>query len=89
MLPPNILVQLTLLSQCIGSNNDSCTNILLETCQFRQYIGGNMSVPPIGKELQTGSTKNNILQIFLMLAAPIYWCKMVSSTIALVRYKGN
>jgi hypothetical protein len=27
------------------------------------------------------------LQIFLMLAAPIYWCKMVSSTNALVRHK--
>jgi len=28
----------------------------------------------------TGSTNNPISQIFLMLAAPIYWCKIVSST---------
>jgi hypothetical protein len=39
---------------------------------YHQYIGGNMSVPPIGKELQTGSTKNLFSQIFLVLAAPIY-----------------
>ncbi len=58
-----------------GGNSGGCTNILLETCQF-----------PIGKELQTDNTKKHILLIFLMLTAPIYWCNMVSSTKALVRY---
>jgi hypothetical protein len=48
-----------------------------------------MFVPPIGKELQTDSIKNHISWIFLMLAAPIYWRNMVSSTNALVCYKGN
>jgi hypothetical protein len=48
-----------------------------------------MLVPPIGKELQTGSTNNHISLIFFLLAAPIYWWEMVSSTNVLVRYKGN
>jgi hypothetical protein len=48
-----------------------------------------MLVPPIGKELQTGSTNNHISWIFLMLAAPINWWEMVSSTDVLVRYTGN
>jgi hypothetical protein len=39
-----------------------------------------MLVPPIGKELQTGRTNNHISRIFFMLAAPIYWWDMVSST---------
>jgi hypothetical protein len=56
---------------------------------FHQYIGGNMSVSPIGKDLQKGSTNNHISWILLMLAASIYWCKMVSSSNALVHYKGN
>jgi hypothetical protein len=48
-----------------------------------------MLVPPKDKELQTGSTNNHICLIFFMLAAPIYWWEMVSSTNELVRYKGN
>jgi hypothetical protein len=48
-----------------------------------------MLVTPIGKELQTGSANNHISRIFFMLAAPIYWWEMVSSTNVLVRYKGN
>jgi hypothetical protein len=48
-----------------------------------------MLVPPIGKELQTGSTNNHISLIIFLLAAPIYWWEMVSSTNVLVRYKGN
>jgi hypothetical protein len=60
------------------------TNILV-----LQYIGGNMLlVTPIGKELQTGSTNNRISLIFFMLAAPIYWGELVSSTNVLVHYKG-
>jgi hypothetical protein len=42
--------------------------------------------PTIGKEMQTGSTSNPISHIFLMLAPPIYWSKMVISTDALMRY---
>jgi hypothetical protein len=45
-----------------------------QQCQLHQYIGGKMSVPPTGKELLAGSTKNHITWIFLMLAAPIYRC---------------
>jgi hypothetical protein len=48
-----------------------------------------MFVPPIGKKLRTGSTNNHISRIFFMLAAPIYWWEMVSSTNELVCYKGN
>jgi hypothetical protein len=48
-----------------------------------------MLVPPIGKELQTGSTNNDIPWIFFMLAAPIYWWEIVSSTNVFGRYKGN
>jgi hypothetical protein len=48
-----------------------------------------MLAPPIGNELQTGSTNNHISRIFFMLAAPIYWWEMVSSTNVLVHYKGN
>jgi hypothetical protein len=47
-----------------------------------------MLVPPIGKKLQTGSTNNHISRIFFMLAAPIFWWEMVSSTDVLVPYKG-
>jgi hypothetical protein len=39
---------------------------------YHQYIGAADTVPPIGKELQTGSTNNHISRIFFMLAAPIY-----------------
>jgi hypothetical protein len=53
------------------------------------HIGEKLPVQPIGKEMQTGSTNNPFSRIFLMLAALIYWCQMVDSTIALVRYKGN
>jgi hypothetical protein len=56
---------------------------------LHQYIDGNILAPPIGKVLQTGSTNNHIFRIFFMLAAPIYWWEMVSSTNVLVRYKGN
>jgi hypothetical protein len=56
---------------------------------LHQYIGENMLVLPIGKELQTSSTNNHISWIFFLLAAPIYWWEMVSSTNVLVRYKGN
>jgi hypothetical protein len=38
---------------------------------LHQYIGGQMLVPPIGKEMQTGRTINHILWIFVMLAAPL------------------
>jgi hypothetical protein len=48
-----------------------------------------MFVPPIGKKLRTGSTNNHISRILFMLAAPIYWWEMVSSTNVLVCYKGN
>jgi hypothetical protein len=48
-----------------------------------------MLVPPKDKELQTCSTNNHISRIFFMLAAPINWWEMVSSTNVLVRYKGN
>jgi hypothetical protein len=54
-----------------------------------QYIGAADTVPPIGKELQTGSTNNHISRIFFMLAAPIYWWEMVNSTNVLVRFKDN
>jgi hypothetical protein len=46
-------------------------------------------LPPIGKELLTGSTNNHISRIFFKLAAPIYSREMVSSTNVLVCYKGN
>ncbi len=65
------------------------TNILVLLTLFHQYIGGNMLVSPIGKELQTDSTNYHISRIFFMLAAPIYWWEMVSSTNVLVHYKGN
>jgi hypothetical protein len=48
-----------------------------------------MLVTPIGKDLQTGSTNNHISRIFFLLAAPIYWWELVSSTNVLVRYKVN
>jgi hypothetical protein len=48
-----------------------------------------MLVTPIGKDLQTGSTNNPISRIFFLLAAPIYWWELVSSTNVLVRYKVN
>jgi hypothetical protein len=56
---------------------------------YHQYIGAADTVPPIGKELQTGSTNNHISRIFFMLAAPIYWWEMVNITNVLVRYKDN
>ena len=34
-------------------------------------------------------TNKNILRIFSMFAAPLYWCKMVSSTNVLVNYIGK
>jgi hypothetical protein len=43
-----------------------------------------MLASPIGKELQTGATTFPGVS---MLAAPIYWWEMISSTYVLVRYK--
>jgi hypothetical protein len=53
--------------------------ILTLFLNFWVYVGGNVPVPPKGKKMQTGSTKNHISLIFLMLAAPKYWCEMVST----------
>jgi hypothetical protein len=50
-------------------------------------IGAVDTVPPIGKELQTGSTNNHISRIFLILAAPIYWWDKVNNTNVLVQFQ--
>jgi hypothetical protein len=41
-------------------------------------IGGTKMFPPLVMEMQTGSTNKHISQIFIVLAAPMYWWEMVN-----------
>jgi hypothetical protein len=75
--------------QYIGAGDTVHQCIDVNRARLHQYIGGKLQVPEIDKEKQTGRTNNPILRTFLMLAASIYRCKMISSTVALLHYKGN
>jgi hypothetical protein len=40
-------------------------------------------------EMQTGSTNNNISQIFFVFAVPMYWWDWLAAPILMVPYKGD
>jgi hypothetical protein len=44
---------------------------MVEPALYHQCNGGTNTVPPLVMEMQTGSTKNHISQIIIVLAAPM------------------
>jgi hypothetical protein len=54
---------------------------------YRQCIGGTVTVPPLVKEMQTGSIYNHISQIFFVFTEPMYWWDWLA--VLMVRYKGE
>jgi hypothetical protein len=59
---------------------------------YQCTVGGTDMFPPLVMEMQTGSTKNHISQIFFVLAAPMYWWDWLVAPVLhflMVRYKGS
>jgi hypothetical protein len=61
---------------------------MVEQKLYFQCIGGTVSVPPLGMEIQTGSPNNHISQISFVFAALMYWWNWLAAPVLLVCYRG-
>ncbi len=81
---PQILLHLTLTFQ-----NTVLTLLPFLTMCLHKYIGATGKVSPVGEEKLTPSTFRRFCRFLSVLAAPIHWCKMVSSTNVYYKEKWN
>jgi hypothetical protein len=62
------------------------TQVIVIDASQHQYMGGPLPVAPLGEQKLTTQDHLYDLADFLMFAALVHWCKMVSSTNVLVNY---